>query len=83
MFKGILMASVLAVTLGCATDQLEVDPDIDPGNSVGVKVKSCFSDKALESPWGLGVPKLWNAINGCEAPAEELEAVEAPEEIVT
>lgn len=68
-----LSAIVLIAILyyGCATDSLDINPDLKPGQSVGLDIKSCFNEKSTDSKWGLGIPKLWNAINGCEAPEEE------------
>ena len=70
----VVLPVIALSVLGCATDQLEVNPDLKPGDSVGVRVKSCFDDKALENRWGLGIPSLWNALNGCDPP----EADEVP-----
>lgn len=67
----VLIAILYYGTGGCATDSLEINPDLKPGQSVGVDIKSCFSEKSTDSKWGLGIPKLWNAINGCKAPEEE------------
>lgn len=73
---------IALLALGCATDQLEVTPDLDPGNSVGVDIKSCFSDEAVATKWALGIPALWNALNGCkgEDDGEETREEEADQE---
>jgi len=74
----ILLATPL-LALSCATQQLEIDPNLTPGEGVGLQVKSCFSADAVKSKYGFGIPGLWNSMNGCKNPEEEEpEAPEAP-----
>ncbi len=75
-----LILWTLLFVMACATDQLEVKPDLDPGNSVGVDIKSCFSQAALDSKWGLGVPQIWNMLNGCKETNDGKEEEQTEEE---
>jgi len=80
-YANLATAVALALQLifvGCATTDLEITPEITPGEGVTVTAKSCFSQAALDSPWGVGIPTIWNQINGCpkdlalaEEPVEE------------
>ena len=73
LFSGmtILGAAVVLIFSSCATDDLEVKPEIIPGEGIQVTAKLCFSQEAVKSQWGLGIPKIWNQINGCPKPLDE------------
>lgn len=70
MRREILASLIVFFMLGCATGQLEVNPDLKPGESVGIDVKACFSDEAVNS-WGKFFTGTWNKLFGCLPPAEE------------